>query len=99
GMEAERQLDEAMRQYEAAAVTGNSADLDRLRRQVEDQQIALRTVQERERLDQQALAAELDTARNDANQQIDLAQRQSQLDQYRNELQADLNARAEIQDR
>ena len=98
-VEAERQLDEAMRQYEAAAVSGNSADLDRLRRQVEDQQIALRTIQDRERLDQQAFAAELDAARSDANQQADLAVRQSQLDQYRNELQADLTARAEIQRR
>ena len=98
-VEAERQLDEAMRQYEAAAVTGNSADLDRLRRQVEDQEIALRTVQERERLDQLALAAELDAARSDTNQQIDLAQRQSQLEQYRNELQSDLTARAEIERR
>jgi len=98
-VEAERQLDEAMRQYEAAAVTGNSADLDRLRRQVEDQEIALRTVQERERLDQLALAAELDAARSDTNQQIDLAQRQSQLEQYRNELQSDLTARADIERR
>jgi outer membrane protein OmpA-like peptidoglycan-associated protein len=98
-VEAERQLDEAMRQYEAAAVTGNSADLDRLRRQVEDQEIALRAVQERERLDQQAFAAAIDTARNDTNQPADLAQRQSQLDQYRNELQADLTARAEIERR
>jgi outer membrane protein OmpA-like peptidoglycan-associated protein len=98
-VEAERQLDEAMRQYEAAAVTGNSADLDRLRRQVEDQEIALRTVQERERLDQLAFAAELDAARSDTNQQIDLAQRQSQLEQYRNELQSDLAARTEIERR
>src|SRR5207247_3829837 len=92
-------LDEAMRQYEAAAISGNSADLDRLRRNVEDQQIALRTVQERERLDSQALSAEIDAARNDANQQADLTQRRSQLDQYQRELQSDINARAEIQRR
>jgi outer membrane protein OmpA-like peptidoglycan-associated protein len=98
-VDAERQLDEAMRQYEAAAVSGNSADLDRLRRQVEDQQIALRAVQERERLDQQALAAEIDTARSDASQQADLTQRQNQLQQYRSELQSDMMARAEIQRR
>jgi outer membrane protein OmpA-like peptidoglycan-associated protein len=97
--DAERQLDEAMRQYEAAAVSGNSADIDRLRRQVEDQEITLRAVQERERLDQLAFAAEIDTARNDASQQADLAQRQSQLDQYRSELQSDLTARAEIERR
>src|SRR2546428_369471 len=96
-IDAETRLDEAMRQYEAAAISGNSADLDRLRRNVEDQQIALRTVQERERLDSQALSAEIDAARNDANQQADLTQRQSQLDQYQRELQSDINARAEIQ--
>jgi OOP family OmpA-OmpF porin len=45
------------------------------------------------------MAAEIDTARNDASQQADLAQRQSQLDQYRNELQSDLTARAEIERR
>jgi outer membrane protein OmpA-like peptidoglycan-associated protein len=98
-LDAERQLDEAMRQYEAASVTGNAADLDRLRRQVEDQEITLRAVQERERLDQQALAAAIDTSRSDVDQQADLAQRQALLDQYRNELQADLNARADIQRR
>ncbi|PYQ50253.1 MAG: hypothetical protein DMF59_11290 [Acidobacteria bacterium] len=98
-IDAETRLDEAMRQYEAAAVSGNSADLDRLRRNVEDQQIALRTVQERERLDSQALSAEIDAARNDANQQADLTQRQSQLDQYQRELQSDITARAEIERR
>jgi outer membrane protein OmpA-like peptidoglycan-associated protein len=98
-LDAERQLDEAMRQYEAASITGNAADLDRLRRQVEDQEITLRAVQERERLDQQALAAAIDTSRSDVNQQADLAQRQALLDQYRSELQADLNARADIQRR
>jgi outer membrane protein OmpA-like peptidoglycan-associated protein len=97
--EAERRLDDAMRQYETAVAAGNPADIDRLRRQVEDQEIALRTVQQREQLDQQALAAEIDAARNDANQQADVAQRQAQLDQYRSELQADVAARADIERR
>ncbi len=97
--EAERRLDDAMRQYETAVAGGNPADIDRLRRQVEDQQIALRTVQQREQLDQQALAAEIEAVRNDANQQADVAQHQAQLDQYRSELQADVAARADIERR
>jgi len=97
--EAESRLDDAMRQYETAVASGNPADIDRLRRQVEDQEIALRTVQQREQLDQQALAAGIEAARNDANQQVDIAQRQALLDQYRSELQADVAARADIERR
>src|SRR6266849_5651298 len=96
-LDAETKLDAAMRQYESAAVNGNSADLDRLRRQVEDAEIALRTVQEREKLDAQALSADITTARTDANQQADLTQRQAQLDQYQRELQLDVTARGEIE--
>ncbi|HYS52650.1 MAG TPA: OmpA family protein [Thermoanaerobaculia bacterium] len=98
-LDAETKLDAAMRQYESAAVNGNSADLDRLRRQVEDAEIALRTVQEREKLDAQALSADITTARTDANQQADLTQRQAQLDQYQRELQLDVTARGEIERR
>jgi len=98
-LDAEIKLDAAMRQYETAALSGNSADLDRQRRQVEDAEIALRAVQEREKLDAQALNAEIDAARSDANQQADLAQRQAQLDQYQRELQADASARNEIERR
>jgi len=57
-LEAERNLDAAMRAYESAALNSNQADLDRLRRQVEDQEIALRTIQERERLNAQAIGAD-----------------------------------------
>src|SRR6266849_3358829 len=98
-IDAETKLAAAMRQYESAAVNGNSADLDRLRRQVEDAEIALRTVQEREKLDAQALSADITTARTDANQQADLTQRQAQLDQYQRELQLDVTARGEIERR
>ncbi len=98
-IEAERRLDAAMRQYETAVATGNQADIDRLRRQVEDQEIALHAIQERERLDAQALAAEVEAARSDVNQQANLAQRQAQLEQYRRELESDVSARAEIQRR
>src|SRR5581483_3183236 len=97
---AERGLDEAMRQYETAVASGNTADVDRLRRQVEDQEIALRAIQERERLDADAMASDLNALRTEPNAPADLiAQRQAQLDQYRNELQADVAARADIQRR
>ncbi len=112
--EAERRLDESMRQYEAAVASGNPADVDRLRRQVEDQEIALRTVQERERLDEAAMASDLETLRTDlqnaqsqptanaaviAQRQADLLRRQAELDQYRQARQADVAARADIQRR
>ena len=97
-VEAERNLDAAMRAYEAAAVTGNQADLDKLRRSVEDQEIALKAIEEREKLDAQAMAADIDAMRNGPNPQSDLlAQRQAELDAYQKELTADVAARAEIQ--
>lgn len=97
-VDAERRLDDAMRQYEAAVVAGNPADVDRLRRQVEDQEIARRTTQERERLDADAMASDIAIMRTEPNMNSELiAQRQAQLEQYRNELQADIAARADIQ--
>ena len=97
-LEAERNLDAAMRAYEAAAVSGNQADLDRLRRQVEDQEIAVRTIQERERLDAQAMNADITAMQSSPNPQADLiAQRHAELDAYNRELSGDIAARAEIQ--
>ena len=97
-IEAERNLDTSMRAYEAAAVSGSQSDLDRLRRQVEDQEIALRTIQERESLDAQAMGADITAMRNSPNPQNDLiTQRQAELDAYQRELSADIAARTEIQ--
>ncbi len=97
-VQAEQDLDTSMRAYEAAAVTGNQADLDRLRRQIEDQEIALRAIQERERLDAQAIGADITAMRNSPNPQNDLiTQRQAELDAYQRELSADIAARTEIQ--
>jgi len=90
--EAERNLDDSMRRYEAAVVNGNQADIDRLRRQVEDQEIALRAIQERERLDEAALSADVEALRSDP-------QRQAALEQYRREREADVAARTDIQRR
>jgi outer membrane protein OmpA-like peptidoglycan-associated protein len=97
-LETEHNLDAAMRAYEGAALNGNQADLDRLRREVEDQEIAARTIQERERLDAQAMNADITAMQASPNPQSDLiAQRQAELDAYNRELSGDIAARAEIQ--
>lgn len=111
-IQAERNLDDAMARYEAAVATG-SADADTLRRQVEDAEIALRAVQERERLNEDAMTAEVNALRNDiqaaqnanppldpavlSQRQADLIQRQNVLEQLRAERQADVARRADIQ--
>ena len=113
-LEAERRLDDAMTKYEAAVATG-SADADTLRRQVEDAEISLRAVQERERLDQEAMSAEVNTLRTDiqgaqtanppldaailSQRQADLIARQNALEQFRTEREAVVARRADIQRR
>jgi len=95
-VQAEQQLDDLTRRYQAAIASGNAADVERLRGQVEDQQIALRSIQERERLSEQSLGTEIDTLRTElqnARQQGTvtsdaLAQRQAALDLREQELQA-----------
>jgi outer membrane protein OmpA-like peptidoglycan-associated protein len=110
---AERRLDEAMVKYEAAVASGNAPDVDTLRRQVEDAEISLRALQDRERLDQQTIESEVGTMGTDvqnlqnanadaaiiAQRQADIIRRQSELDAYRTELQEDANRRADIQRR
>ncbi|HLJ74775.1 MAG TPA: OmpA family protein, partial [Thermoanaerobaculia bacterium] len=97
-VQAEKDLDEAMRVYESSAVTANQADLDRLRRGVEDKELALKAIQDRERLDSQAMAADLAAMKNDPNPPRDLIiSRQTDLDQYQSEINADVTARTIIQ--
>lgn len=81
---AERRLDDAMRQYEVAIATGSAADIDRLRRVLEDQEIALRLIQDREAGNEAAMAADVSPA---------------EVEKFRTERQMDLNARADIQRR
>ncbi len=109
-LQAETQLDAATQRYLAAIATGNAAEIDTARRALEDQQIALRAIQERERLNEQALTGELDRMRSDINaarqananaqliasREADLNQRQSTLDALRREREADLAHRAEV---
>ena len=113
-LEAERRLDDAMSRYESAVASG-SADSDTLRRQVEDAEIALRAVQERERLNEDAMNAEITALRTDiqnaqnaqppvdaavlSQRQADLIRRQTELEQFRAERQADMTRRGDIQRR
>jgi len=93
---AEQQLDDLTRKYQAAITSGNAADVETLRRQVEDQQIALRTIQERERLNEQSMGTEIESLRGElqtakrqgsAGEQA-LAERQAELQRREQELQA-----------
>lgn len=94
---AERALDDVRRRYEAALAerTTNSAELESLRRQVEDQSLALRTVQERERQSEASLANQvsslesaLQRERAEGRLTADvLAQRENELRAQRDELE------------
>jgi outer membrane protein OmpA-like peptidoglycan-associated protein len=110
---AERRLDELMGQYETSlGSNAPSADIDALRRQVEDQQIALRAIQSREQFGETSfeseitrLRTELDAARTAgsmnaevlAQRQADLLARQTELETLRKERQADLDRRADLE--
>ena len=106
---AEQSLDQAMSRYESALGSGNTADVETLRRQVEDQTLSLRTIQERERLNEQVMSAEIEGLRNDlqnsqsnvdaavrAQREADLQRRQQELEQLRQDREADLARRAEV---
>jgi outer membrane protein OmpA-like peptidoglycan-associated protein len=90
--EAERRVDEAARNYQLAIAspTMTAADIEAARRALEDANIALRAAQERERLAQDAMNAEVVRMRTD----LDAAQRTSALSpQVLSTRQADLIAR------
>jgi outer membrane protein OmpA-like peptidoglycan-associated protein len=101
---AEQDLDRLIAQYESALLTGSSSDVDTLRRQVEDQQIALRAVQERERLNEQSMAAEIESLKSGstaqanaavaAERQAELQRREQDLAQLRTEREQDMQRRA-----
>jgi outer membrane protein OmpA-like peptidoglycan-associated protein len=93
---AEQTLDEVRRRYETALAerSTNSAELQSLRRQVEDQSLALRTVQERERQSEASLANQvsslesaLQRERSEGRLTADaLAQRENELRVQREDL-------------
>lgn len=107
---AERELDEAYSRYAASISTSAPSDVDAMRRQIEDQQFSLRTIQEREQLNAEAMQAEIARLRNEvaaaqqagsvsadllAQRQAEIVARQQQLDTLRQSLQAQAAARAE----
>src|SRR5438270_517060 len=107
---AERQLEEAYGKYTTTITTAAPSDVDAMRRQIEDQQLALRTIQERERANAESMQAEIARLRTDltaaqqtgnlsaevvAQRQADILARQQQLDTLRQSLEAEAAARAQ----
>jgi len=107
---AERQLEEAYGKYTTTITTAAPSDVDAMRRQIEDQQLALRTIQERERANAEAMQADIARLRGDltaaqqtgnlsadvlAQRQADILARQQQLDTLRQSLEAEAAARAQ----
>lgn len=97
-METERRLDALMTQYENAVVSANPGDVDALRRQVEDQRIALQAIMERERIGDQMLSAEIAGLRSEldrsratlsaevvAEREADIRKREDELQRLRTE--------------
>ena len=107
---AERQLEEAYGKYTTTITTAAPSDVDAMRRQIEDQQLALRTIEDRERSNAEAMQAEIARLRTDltasqqtgalsadllAQRQADILARQQQLDTLRQSLEAESAARAQ----
>jgi outer membrane protein OmpA-like peptidoglycan-associated protein len=107
---AERQLEEAYGKYTTTITTAAPSDVDAMRRQIEDQQLALRTIQERERANAESMQGEIARLRTDltaaqqtgnlsadvvAQRQADILARQQQLDTLRQSLEAEATARAQ----
>lgn len=102
---AEQQLDDLRQRYETALTQSgaSSAEIEQLRRQVEDQSLALRTLQERERASEtyvgtqiQGLEQALERERAEGRLTADvLAQRENELRAQRDELQRLRNEREE----
>lgn len=94
-VDAERRLDALMRQYESAMSNSAANEVETLRRQVEDQQLALRAMQAREQQESQSMTTEIERLRSElensrrdgktsaqlvADREADVARRQSQLE-------------------
>ncbi|HEV7426397.1 MAG TPA: OmpA family protein [Thermoanaerobaculia bacterium] len=107
---AERQLEEAYGKYTTTITTAAPSEVDAMRRQIEDQQLSLRTIQERERSNAEAMQAEIVRLRNElaasqqagsvnadvlAQRQADILARQQQLDTLRQSLESEAAARAQ----
>lgn len=111
-LQTEQQLDQLTKSYQAAITSGNAADVERLRAQVEDQQIALRAIQERERLGEQSMTSEIESLRKElqtarqqgtvtsdalAQRQAELERREQEYQTLKKEREADLARRTELE--
>ncbi|MFL6244383.1 MAG: OmpA family protein [Thermoanaerobaculia bacterium] len=106
---AEASVDDLMRRYQASLVEGSatSIEAEQLRRQVEDQTLALRALQERERLSETSMSNQIDTLQRDLERERTegrltadvLAQREQELNRQRADLQRLQNERAESERR
>jgi outer membrane protein OmpA-like peptidoglycan-associated protein len=94
---AEQSYDELQQRYQAALVDSSisSIELEQLRRQVEDQSLALRSSQERERLSETSMGNQINTLQQDLERERAegrvtadvLEQRETELRRQREELQ------------
>jgi len=106
----EAQLDEALTRYQSSIVTAPPSDIDAMRRQIEDQQMSLRSIQERERLNAESMQAEIARLRTDvtaaqqagtmnadvlAQRQADVTARQQELDRLRQTIATEAAARTQ----
>lgn len=102
---AEQNYDDLMRRYQAALVDGSATSIqaEQLRRQVEDQALGLRELQERERLSETSMANQIETLQHDLERERTegrvttdvLAEREQQLVRQRADLQRLQSERAE----
>ncbi len=101
---AERQLEESFGRYESALATSSPSDVENIRLQIEDQELSLRAIRERERANAEAMQGEISRLRADllaaqqsgtlssdvlAQRQADILSRQQQLDALRQSLESD----------
>lgn len=94
---AERTLEEVRQRYERALMEqgSTSTEIENLRRQVEDQSLALRTIQERERLNETSLENQIGSLESALQRERDegrlnaevLAQRENEIRQQRQDLE------------
>ncbi|HEX7681714.1 MAG TPA: OmpA family protein [Thermoanaerobaculia bacterium] len=107
---AERQLDESYSRYETAIATSSNSDVENIRLQIEDQELSLRAIQDRERANAEAMQAGITRLRGDltaaqqsgaispdviSQRQADLLARQAELDSLRQSLESDAAARSD----
>jgi outer membrane protein OmpA-like peptidoglycan-associated protein len=108
---AEQQLDAGYARYESALATGTPAEIEAARRVMEDEQIAVRTAQQREQMDETALGSEIERLRTElqaaetagsmtaqvlSERQADIIARQQQIDALRAAREQDVATRTHI---